>query len=384
MRSQQSAIQYDAAGNMTFDGSNTFTYGDHGRMSTLVNTAGTLTYSYNALGQRVAKSGPATMVPTGAAYYVYDQGGHLLGEYDANASPLYESIYLDSTDNAPPVGVTNLSGSAASSTLTAIVYNVYSDQINTPRVITRQSDEAIVWRWDSAEAFGASAPDQNPNALGTFIFNQRFPGQVFDAESGLSQNWNREYNARTGRYIQSDPIGLGGGINTFAYVEANPVSAIDPMGLVIIILVPPGDPTYPAAVAHADDPNVCIVISHGSPTGVNQMNASKLAAYLKAHGCKSTQPILLDSCSTGQGNNSIAEQLAKLWDAPVRAPTDRIWNVGSWENPVPYAAFSEDLRSNWNRVPNPIRPGYWRIFNKNGPIPEPNGSDAGSCSCPLN
>ena len=220
---------------MTFDGSNTFTYGDHGRMSTLVNTAGTLTYSYNALGQRVAKSGPATMVPTGAAYYVYDQGGHLLGEYDANASPLYESIYLDSTDNAPPVGVIKLSGSAASSTLSASLYNVYSDQINTPRVITRQSDEAIVWRWDSAEAFGASAPDQNPNALGTFTVNQRFPGQLFDAESGLSQNWNREYNARTGRYIQSDPIGLRGGIKTYGCAEANPLSFTDPTGEIVFI-----------------------------------------------------------------------------------------------------------------------------------------------------
>jgi len=74
-------------------------------------------------------------------------------------------------------------------------------------------------------------PDQNPNAAGTFVYNQRFPGQVFDQETGLFQNWNREYNARQGRYIQSDPIGLEGGINTFAYVGGDPLSLVDPDGL---------------------------------------------------------------------------------------------------------------------------------------------------------
>lgn len=203
-----------------------YTYSDRGRMISATTAGGTVAYLYNGLNQRVYKSGPTAVVPTGAAYYLYDEAGQLLGEYDANGAPVYETLYLGSL----PVGVLKQTGSAATSDISTTLYNVYADQIATARVITQQSDQAMVWRWDTAEAFGGTAPDQNPSGLGTFVYNQRFPGQVFDSETGLFQNWNREYNARQGRYIQSDPIGLAGGINTFAYVEGDPLSLIDPKG----------------------------------------------------------------------------------------------------------------------------------------------------------
>lgn len=79
--------------------------------------------------------------------------------------------------------------------------------------------------------FGETSPNANPGSLGDFSFNQRFPGQYFDQETGLHQNWHREYDPRIGRFVQADPVGLSGGPNVFAYSNSSPTKFVDPKGL---------------------------------------------------------------------------------------------------------------------------------------------------------
>jgi RHS repeat-associated protein len=98
--------------------------------------------------------------------------------------------------------------------------------LNTPRVIT-DSGNNIVWQWENSDPFGNNVPVAN----GGFEFNLRFPGQYYDRETNLHYNYYRDYDPAIGRYIQSDPIGLGGGINTYAYVLGNPLRFADPLGL---------------------------------------------------------------------------------------------------------------------------------------------------------
>jgi RHS repeat-associated protein len=118
-------------------------------------------------------------------------------------------------------------------------YAVQTDHLNTPRRLTNSSKQ-VAWQW-AFSAFGDEQPTTGknryvdpattPNAGSTTVadvtFNLRYPGQYFDKESGLSYNYFRSYDARTGRYSQSDPIDLAGGWNKFAYAEQNPLSYVD-------------------------------------------------------------------------------------------------------------------------------------------------------------
>jgi RHS repeat-associated protein len=202
---------YDGAGNQTSDGTTTWTYGGDNRPT----QAGSAVFVFNALGQRVEKVAAST------TRFVYDEAGHLAGEYADDGSLIEETVWLGDL----PVATLRPNGAGVDA------YYVHTDQLGTPRMVTRPSDNQVVWRWDNTEPFGSSSPDDNPSGLGAFAYNLRFPGQYYDAETGTNYNYFRDYDPSIGRYVESDPIGLRGGLNTYSYVEASPISKLDESGL---------------------------------------------------------------------------------------------------------------------------------------------------------
>lgn len=273
------ADTYDLDGSLTGDGSHTYAYDATERLSGYDNA--TNAYLYNGSGQRVRKTLPVTVIPgdangdgiidqndllalhaalkgqipitpgmdcnqdgvvdmkdnaciaqkigsyknqgknSGSAattavtstakslYFVYDEGGHLLGEYDQSGNVVAEHIWLGDS----PVAV---------ATSGAYDY-VVTDQLGTPRAIT-DSTGAVVWKW-SSDPFGNGQP------TGTLTYNLRLPGQYLDSETGHLYNMARDYDPAVGRYVENDPLGLGGGLNTYGYVGGNPISSVDPLGL---------------------------------------------------------------------------------------------------------------------------------------------------------
>lgn len=215
---------YNPAGNTISIGGTAkeFVYNANDRLSQF-KQAGVIkaSYRYNAAGERVATTGATTS--TIDTYTLYDEDGNWIGDYDSTGAAKQQAVWFGDT----PVGLVVGSGSAQT------LRYVQPDHLGTPRAVIDPARDVAVWTWDAkSEAFGNSPPNQDPDLDGiTFVFNMRFPGQRLDAASGLVYNYFRDYDPTTGRYIQSDPIGLDGGVSTYSYTTSNPLSSADPDGL---------------------------------------------------------------------------------------------------------------------------------------------------------
>jgi len=177
---------------------------------------------YSGRGERVRR-----VVAGKERLFGYDESGRLLSDLGGGGAAGQSFIWMDDQ----PVAV--IDG-------TTLRY-IESDHLNTPRALIDPARNVAVWRWDlNGSAFGEHAANQDPDADGTAVtFNLRFPGQYLDAETGLHYNYFRDYEPGVGRYVESDPIGLWGGANTYAYALGSPLLFSDPRGLEVFVCCRP-------------------------------------------------------------------------------------------------------------------------------------------------
>lgn len=214
------AVVSDAAGNLTQDRPDRLLEYDAQNRLAQVKIGGNIVaeYRYNALGQRTHK-----ITSSGTTVFLYAPDGQLLEERQLSAAGQRQSsqfyIWLDDLPIAG-IAVNYASGGGIAS---STPFYLHTDHLGTPRLATDQNQQPV-WSWVS-DAFGIG------QTTGSLILNLRFPGQYYDQESGLHYNYFRDYDPQTGRYVESDPIGLEGGLNTYGYVEGNPLSYFDAYGL---------------------------------------------------------------------------------------------------------------------------------------------------------
>lgn len=231
----------DAAGNTTqTTGTATldFTYDDRNRLSQVKrNGTPIATYAYNGKGERTHNA--ATFPAVDTRWFNYDENAHLLGEYTASAMREYVWIdgmpvaILDSTGIPLTPGDRIFASGFDPSTAPATTLNyVHTDHLGTPRAVSTTAG-TVIWRWAwTGNPFGEAAPNQDPDGNGQpFVLGLRFAGQYSDAETGLHYNYFRNFEPGIGRYVQSDPAGVGDGPSTYGYVHQSPLIAFDPLGL---------------------------------------------------------------------------------------------------------------------------------------------------------
>jgi RHS repeat-associated protein len=301
--SETDSFTYDANGNMLTHNAPaadySYTYNARNRRTQALLGANATTDVINGLGQRTVQ----TVVSS--ELFFYDEAGHLTGSYNGNGSVIAETVWLDDL----PVAVLEPSGP----------FYIAPDHLGAPHQITDGSINAV-WLWDH-DPFGNGTPS------GTFSDNFRFPGQFYDQNAKLHYNYYRDYDPNTGRYIESDPIGLRSGINTYAYALNNPAARTDPLGLWGIGIGPITISPTPPFIS-IDIPKSVMGDSAELPQVIIQRNA-EIQAYNTLRDQIQKNP----KCPTWERDalkklgDDINKLTQKINDLDAKMPSPGNWNI---------------------------------------------------------
>ncbi len=225
-----SSFTYDARGNLTSDGGGTYVYNANNLLTSAVQSSGTTTLTYNAenrLGS-VAKG-------TATTKFLYD-GDDLIAEYDGSNTVLRRFIH-GPVDDEPLVWY---EGSG-----TATRYFYHADESGSINLIT--TNTGTQYALNTYDAYGV------PGAANTGRF--QYAGQMWLPEINMYYNKARLYSPTLGRFMQTDPLGYGDGMNWYAYTHNNPVNNRDSSGL----CDGPGEERCPptTVIVNGQQPNGC-------------------------------------------------------------------------------------------------------------------------------
>jgi RHS repeat-associated protein len=188
----------------------TLVYNKANQLASSTSTWQKASYEYDLTGQRLEKSLPGS----NPILYQYSRtSGELLAENDLHSGTTADYIYL----NSRPIAEVNPTNGK--------LYFTHTDRLGTPQALT-DSTQAVAW-YTTYQPFGATNAIMGP----LLVQSLRLPGQQFDPESGFNHNGFRNYMPNIGRYLESDPIGIRGGLNLYAYVRNNPLTLTDRTGL---------------------------------------------------------------------------------------------------------------------------------------------------------
>jgi RHS repeat-associated protein len=371
---------YDANGNILNDTRSgvltAYTYNQNNRLKT-VTVAGNLkaTYTYNA-AEQLAVRVLTNMTPSGTIHDVYDRDGNLLMESNGLSTGITrEYIWLPGTEIAPATGAIAgvprpIAVIDAVNTATPATWWVHADHLNRPVQMT-DATKATVWQ-------ATWLPFGGPQAItGTATLDARFPGQWFQLESGLHQNWWRHYDPTTGRYTQPDPLGFVSGPSLYGYAKEEPQQLKDLYGLDTALIVggASGDnPFGHAAIGFTGDG----VYSSGTGTAPG----SSLTNYLNSQSQYRNDDVYILKSSPSQEAcmrlylSSLPQQLGRWYSSRDNCATRTMDAMkhcglgGPISSPLPFLPWDADiygLMNNSDHIYIPYQSNAPSILNSFNP-----------------